>query len=48
MLPPIVPRFWICAAPIVAAASASAGSRARMTGEWRSSVHVVSAPMETS
>ena len=25
MLPPSVPRFWICAAPIVAAASTSAG-----------------------
>ena len=25
MLPPSVPRFWICAAPIVAAASARAG-----------------------
>ena len=48
MLPPMVPRFWIWAAPIVAAASARAGSRARMTGERRSSVHVVSAPMVTS
>ena len=37
-LPPMVPRFWICAAPTVAAASASAGRRAETTGDWRSSV----------
>ncbi len=48
MLPPMVPRFWIWAAPMVAAASDRAGSRARMTGEWRNSVQVVSAPIATS
>ena len=46
-LPPIVPRFWICAAPIVAAASTSAGRCSRQIGERRISVYVVSAPSST-
>ncbi len=37
-LPPIVPRCWICAAPIVAAASTSAGRCSRQIGELRMSV----------
>jgi hypothetical protein len=37
-LPPIVPRFWICTAPIVAAASTSAGSNSATIEERRSSV----------
>ena len=47
-LPPIVPRFWICAAPIVAAASTSAGRCSRQIGERRMSVYVVSAPSSTN
>ena len=39
-LPPIVPRCWICAAPIVAAASTSAGRCSRQIGERRMSVYV--------
>ncbi len=35
--PPIVPRFWICAAPMVAAASAKAGRNSATSGERRSS-----------
>ena len=44
MLPPSVPRFWIWAAPIVAAASTSAGRCSRQSAERRISVYVVSAP----
>ena len=44
MLPPSVPRFWICAAPIVAAASTSAGRCSRHSAERRISVYVVRAP----
>ena len=38
MLPPSVPRFWIWAAPIVAAASTSAGRCSRQSAERRISV----------
>ena len=38
MLPPSVPRFWIWAAPIVAAASTSAGRCSRQSAERRMSV----------
>ena len=38
------PRFWICAAPIVAAASTSAGRCSRQSAERRISVYVVRAP----
>jgi hypothetical protein len=34
-LPPSVPRFWIWAAPMVAAASASAGRWAATSGDAR-------------
>ena len=34
-LPPIVPRFWICAAPIVAAAATSAGACVEQASEPR-------------
>ena len=44
MLPPSVPRFWICAAPIVAAASTSAGRCSRQSADRRISVYVVRAP----
>ena len=44
MLPPSVPRFWIWAAPIVAAASTSAGTCSRHSAERRMSVYVVRAP----
>ena len=37
-LPPIVPRFWIWAAPIVAAASTSAGRCSRQSADRRMSV----------
>src|SRR4051812_41281125 len=47
-LPPIVPRFWICAAPIVAAASTSAGTCSRHSADRRMSVYVVSAPSRSS
>ena len=47
MLPPSVPRFWICAAPMVAAASTSAGRCSRQTADRRISVYVVSAPIDT-
>ena len=46
MLPPSVPRFWIWAAPIVAAASTSAGTCSRHSGERRISVYVVRAPSD--
>ena len=38
MFPPSVPRFWIWAAPIVAAASTSAGTCSRHSAEPRMSV----------
>jgi hypothetical protein len=38
MLPPSVPRFWIWAAPIVDAASTSAGICSRQAAEPRISV----------
>ena len=44
MFPPSVPRFWICAAPMVAAASTSAGSVLAAQGRAADSVYVVSAP----
>src|SRR3990170_4934600 len=44
MFPPSVPRFWICTAPIVAAASTSASACSTQSGERRISVYVVSAP----
>ena len=44
MLPPSVPRFWIWAAPIVPAASTSAGRCSRHRADRRMSVYVVSAP----
>ena len=37
-LPPRVPRFWICAAPMVAAASDEGGQVSRQAGERRRSV----------
>ncbi len=44
MLPPSVPRFWIWAAPMVAAASTRAGRCSRQSAERRISVYVVRAP----
>ena len=37
-LPPSVPRFWICAAPMVAAAATSAGTCSRQIADRRISV----------
>ena len=44
MFPPSVPRFWIWAAPIVAAASTRTGRCSRQAADRRMSVYVVSAP----
>ena len=44
-LPPSVPRFLVCTAPMVWAASTRAGNRSRMTGDRMISVCVTSAPM---
>ncbi len=48
MFPPIVARFWIWAAPTVAAASTRAGASSRQRADRRMSANVVRAPMTSA